>query len=57
VTRARRELFVCHASGTSRWDLPKGVQESGDAVRKIADGIRFAQTVFRQQGLKTKVPI
>ena len=25
ILNARRELFVCHTTGTSRWDLPKGV--------------------------------
>ena len=28
----RRELFVCHATGTSRWDLPKGVQDPGESA-------------------------
>lgn len=28
----QRELFVCHATGTSRWDLPKGVQDPGESA-------------------------
>jgi putative (di)nucleoside polyphosphate hydrolase len=36
MLNARRELFVCHTTGTSRWDLPKGVQEPGESVLQTA---------------------
>ena len=36
MLNARRELFVCHATGTSRWDLPKGLQESGESALQTA---------------------
>lgn len=29
MVNARREVFACHTTGTPRWDLPKGVQDSG----------------------------
>jgi 8-oxo-dGTP pyrophosphatase MutT (NUDIX family) len=32
----RREVFVCHATGTSRWDLPKGVQDPGESALQTA---------------------
>jgi len=32
----RGELFACHASGTPRWDLPKGVADAGEAPRDAA---------------------
>jgi len=27
----RRELFVCYATGTPRWDLPKGIREQHES--------------------------
>jgi putative (di)nucleoside polyphosphate hydrolase len=30
------ELFVCHATGTARWDLPKGVGENGETPLQTA---------------------
>ena len=32
----RDEIFACHASGTPRWDLPKGVAEPGENPRDAA---------------------
>jgi putative (di)nucleoside polyphosphate hydrolase len=32
ILNVRRELFVCHATGTPRWDLPKGVQDPGESA-------------------------
>jgi putative (di)nucleoside polyphosphate hydrolase len=32
----RGELFTCHATGTPRWDLPKGVADAGEAPRDAA---------------------
>jgi len=32
----RRRLFVCRATGTARWDLPKGVADPGEAPRDTA---------------------
>ena len=43
-----RELLLCHATGTPRWDIPKGVGEPGEdplatAVRETAEetGLAF----------------
>jgi len=36
MLNARRELFVCHATGTPRWDLPKGVQDPGESALQTA---------------------
>jgi putative (di)nucleoside polyphosphate hydrolase len=30
------EVFVCHATGTPRWDLPKGVADAGEPPRATA---------------------
>ena len=32
----RHELFVCHTTGTDRWDLPKGGADAGEAPRDAA---------------------
>jgi 8-oxo-dGTP pyrophosphatase MutT (NUDIX family) len=32
----RRRLFVCHATGAGRWDLPKGIADPGEAPRAAA---------------------
>jgi len=32
----RGRLFACHATGTRRWDLPKGVADPGEAPRAAA---------------------
>ncbi len=32
----RGELFVCHTTGMSRWDLPKGIADAGEAPRDAA---------------------
>ena len=29
-------IFVCHTTGTSRWDLPKGMADPGEAPRDAA---------------------
>jgi 8-oxo-dGTP pyrophosphatase MutT (NUDIX family) len=36
MVNARREVFVCHATGTRRWDLPKGVQDPGESATQTA---------------------
>ena len=32
----RGRLFVCRATGTARWDLPKGIADPGEAPRAAA---------------------
>ena len=36
MLNTHRELFVCHATGTPRWDLPKGIQDPGESARQTA---------------------
>ncbi|WP_179106876.1 NUDIX domain-containing protein [Variovorax sp. KK3] len=36
MMNASCELFVCHATGTARWDLPKGWQEVDESARQTA---------------------
>lgn len=42
LLNAGGELLLCHATGTSRWDIPKGLAEAGEsplrtAVRETAE--------------------
>jgi putative (di)nucleoside polyphosphate hydrolase len=32
----RGDIFVCHTTGTARWDLPKGMADDGEAPRDAA---------------------
>jgi putative (di)nucleoside polyphosphate hydrolase len=36
MLNTRGELFVCHTTGTPRWDLPKGVQDPGESPLQTA---------------------
>jgi 8-oxo-dGTP pyrophosphatase MutT (NUDIX family) len=36
MLNTRRELFVCHATGTPRWDLPKGIADPGESALETA---------------------
>ena len=36
VLDAQHELLLCHATGTPRWDIPKGVGEPGEDARTTA---------------------
>jgi len=36
LANLRGDLFVCHATGTSRWDLPKGLADPGEDPRDAA---------------------
>ena len=36
LVNARGEVFACHATGSPRWDLPKGVADAGEAPRDAA---------------------
>jgi 8-oxo-dGTP pyrophosphatase MutT (NUDIX family) len=42
IVNPQRELLLCHATGTPRWDIPKGVGEAGEtevqtAVREVIE--------------------
>ena len=36
VCNGREELLLCHATGTSRWDIPKGHGEAGESSQDTA---------------------
>jgi 8-oxo-dGTP pyrophosphatase MutT (NUDIX family) len=36
VCNAREELLLCHATGTARWDIPKGQSEPGESAQETA---------------------
>ena len=36
LANLRGDIFVCHATGTSRWDLPKGLADPGEDPRDAA---------------------
>ena len=36
LANRRGDVFVCHTTGTSRWDLPKGMADDGEAPRDAA---------------------
>jgi len=53
----RDELLLCHATGTSRWDIPKGRREAGEseidaAIRETSEecGLRFAPADLLELG-------
>ena len=36
ILNVQQELFLCHATGTTRWDLPKGVEHPGELPVRTA---------------------
>ena len=42
-----RRLFACHATGTARWDLPKGLADAGETPRDAA-----VREAWEEAGLK-----
>ncbi|MDM0111322.1 NUDIX hydrolase [Variovorax sp. J22R133] len=36
ILNTGQQVLVCHATGTGRWDLPKGMQEAGESARATA---------------------
>jgi len=36
LANGRGDVFVCHTTGTSRWDLPKGMADPGEDPRDAA---------------------
>ena len=36
LANRRGDVFVCHTTGTARWDLPKGMADDGEAPREAA---------------------
>lgn len=40
-------IFVCHATGTARWDLPKGLQDPGESPLETALRETWEETSLR----------
>lgn len=58
VINASGELLLCHVTGHDLWDLPKGMQEPGEAAVKTArrelheeTGLELAEDLFMEIGL------
>ncbi len=43
----RHELLLCHASGTSHWDIPKGRREPQESAIEAAIRETFEETALR----------
>jgi 8-oxo-dGTP pyrophosphatase MutT (NUDIX family) len=63
VLNAGGELLLCHATGTPRWDIPKGGAEVGEraldaAIRETAEetGLAFAPTDLLDLGERAYRP-
>jgi putative (di)nucleoside polyphosphate hydrolase len=50
LANRRGEVFVCHATGTQRWDLPKGVGEAGETPRVSAVREAWEESGLRVPG-------
>jgi 8-oxo-dGTP pyrophosphatase MutT (NUDIX family) len=57
IVNQRRELLLCHVTGTAKWDIPKGMQDPGEtplaaAQRELFEeaGIRFDAALFEDLG-------
>jgi 8-oxo-dGTP pyrophosphatase MutT (NUDIX family) len=50
LVNRREEVFACHATGSRRWDLPKGVAETGEAPRDAA-----VREAWEESGLRVPV--
>ena len=47
MLNVQRERFVCHTTGTSRWDVPKGVQVPGESALQAAVRETWEETQVR----------
>lgn len=57
VINRRRELLLCHVTGTAKWDIPKGMRDPGEsslaaAMRELQEeaGLCFAPGRFDDLG-------
>ena len=46
----RDEVFACRATGTARWDLPKGLAEAGETPRDAAVREAWEESGLRLEG-------
>ena len=47
ILSPRHELLLCHATGASHWDIPKGLADPGETPRDAA-----VRETFEEAGLK-----
>lgn len=57
IVNSRRQLLLCHVTGTEKWDIPKGMQDPGEstldaAVRELYEesGLIFDRELFQEIG-------
>jgi 8-oxo-dGTP pyrophosphatase MutT (NUDIX family) len=57
VINNRREILLCHVTGTHHWDIPKGMQDPGEstieaAIRELREetGLVLDQALFQEIG-------
>lgn len=50
LLNGRDEIFACHATGTPRWDLPKGLADDGEAPRDAAVREAWEESGLRLPG-------
>lgn len=57
VVNPRRELLLCHVTGTAKWDIPKGLRDPGEtelgaALRELREetGLVFEAAALRELG-------
>ena len=50
LLNGRDEIFACHATGTPRWDLPKGLADDGEAPRDAAVREAWEESGLRLAG-------
>ena len=57
IFNKRRQLLLCHVTGTRKWDIPKGMQDPGEstlaaAIRELREetGLEFDVSLFEELG-------
>ncbi len=57
VINKRGEILLCHVTGTRNWDIPKGLQDPGEATLAAAQrelqeetGLQFDEALFEEIG-------